>query len=126
VNQKVPVRLLEKRGHTVVVAESGRKVLDAWRQQPFDLILMDVQMPEMDGFQTTAIIRKEEEEEELDEQKKSGARHIPIVAMTAHAMVGDRERCLAAGMDDYVSKPISAEDLFAAIERLIPAAQAHA
>ena len=79
---------------------------------------MDVQMPEMDGFEATAIIR---------EQEKSGAKHIPIIAMTAHAMVGDRERCLAAGMDDYVSKPINTRDLFAAIGRLMPAAsQAHA
>ncbi len=118
VNQKVAVRLLEKKGHTVVVTESGKKALDVWRNQPFDLILMDVQMPEMDGFETTAIIR---------EQEKSGATHIPIIAMTAHAMVGDRERCLAAGMDDYVSKPIRAADLFAALERLVPAAaQAHA
>ena len=75
-------------------------------------------MPEMDGFEATAIIR---------EQEKSGAKHIPIIAMTAHAMVGDRERCLAAGMDDYVSKPINADDLFAAIARLMPvASQAHA
>jgi two-component system, sensor histidine kinase and response regulator len=98
--------------------ESGKKALDAWRNQPFDFILMDVQMPEMDGFEATAIIREEE---------KSGAKHIPIVAMTAHAMVGDRERCLVAGMDDYVSRPIDAADLFAAIERVMPAAaQAHA
>jgi PAS domain S-box-containing protein len=118
VNQKVAVRLLEKKGHTVVVAESGKKALDVWRKQPFDLILMDVQMPEMDGFEATAIIRAEE---------RSGSKHVPILAMTAHAMVGDRQRCLAAGMDDYVSKPISAADLFAALERLIPAAaQAHA
>jgi CheY-like chemotaxis protein/anti-sigma regulatory factor (Ser/Thr protein kinase) len=118
VNQKVAVRFLEKKGHTVVVAESGKKALGAWRKQPFDLILMDVQMPEMDGFEATAIIREEE---------KSGAKNIPIVAMTAHAMIGDRERCLAAGMDDYVSKPINAPDLFAAIERVMPAAaQAHA
>ena len=75
-------------------------------------------MPEMDGFEATAIIR---------EQEKSGAKHIPIIAMTAHAMVGDRDRCLAAGMDDYVSKPINADDLFAAIERVTPvASQAHA
>ena len=75
-------------------------------------------MPEMDGFEATAIIR---------EQEKSGAKHIPIIAMTAHAMVGDHERCLAAGMDDYVSKPINADDLFAAIARLMPvASQAHA
>jgi CheY-like chemotaxis protein len=118
VNQKVAVRFLEKKGHTVIVAESGTLALDAWRKQPFDLILMDVQMPEMDGFEATAIIR---------EQEKTGAKHIPIIAMTAHAMVGDRERCLAAGMDDYISKPINTADLFAAIERLLPASlEAHA
>ncbi|MGH9503557.1 MAG: ATP-binding protein [Terriglobales bacterium] len=118
VNQKVATRFLMKRGHTVILAESGKKALEAWRQQSFDLILMDVQMPEMDGFEATARIR---------EQEKAHAGHIPIIAMTAHAMVGDRERCLAAGMDDYVSKPISVEDLFAAIERSLPAAsQAHA
>jgi PAS domain S-box-containing protein len=118
VNQKVAVRFLEKRGHTVVVVESGRKALDAWQKQPFDLILMDVQMPEMDGCEATAIIR---------EQEKPRAKHIPIIAMTAHAMVGDRERCLAAGMDDYVSKPINTADLFAAIERLMPTSfEAHA
>lgn len=118
VNQKVAVRLLEKKGHTVVVADTGKKALDAWREQAFDFILMDVQMPEMDGFEATAIIREEE---------RSGAKRIPIIAMTAHAMVGDRERCLAAGMDDYVSKPINAPDLFAAVERVMPAAsQAHA
>ena len=112
------MRLLEKRGHTVVVAESGKEALDAWRKQTFDLILMDVQMPEMDGFEATSVIR---------EQEKSGTKHIPIIAMTAHAMVGDRERCLAAGMDDYVSKPIKAANLFAAIERAMPAtAKAHA
>ncbi len=118
VNQKVAVRFLEKRGHTVVLAGSGEKALDAWRKQAFDIILMDVQMPEMDGFEATSRIR---------EQEKSTRQHIPIIALTAHAMVGDRERCLAAGMDDYVSKPINADDLFAAIERLLPAAaQAHA
>jgi CheY-like chemotaxis protein len=118
VNQKVAVRFLEKKGHAVVVTGSGKDALDAWREQPFDLVLMDVQMPEMDGFEATAIIR---------EQEKSGAKHIPIIAMTAHAMVGDRERCLAAGMDDYVSKPIKAANLFAAIERVMPAtAKAHA
>ena len=102
----------------MVVAESGKKALDAWRKQTFDIILMDVQMPEMDGFEATARIR---------EHEKSTSEHIPIIALTAHAMVGDRERCLAAGMDDYVSKPIVPDDLFAAIERLLPvAAQAHA
>jgi PAS domain S-box-containing protein len=118
VNQKVATRFLEKRGHTVVLAESGKQALQAWQKQPFDLILMDVQMPEMDGFEATAKIR---------EQEKSGGKHIPIIAMTAHAMAGDRERCLAAGMDDYVSKPINTTDLFEAIGRLLPAAsQAHA
>ena len=118
VNQKVAVRFLEKRGHTVVLAESGKKALDAWRKQTFDIILMDVQMPEMDGFEATARIR---------EREKSSRKHIPIIALTAHAMVGDRQRCLAAGMDDYVSKPINVDDLVAAIERLLPAAaQAHA
>jgi len=118
VNQKVAVRFLEKRGHTVVLAESGNKALDAWRKQTFDIILMDIQMPEMDGFEATSRIR---------EHEKSTGQHIPIIALTAHAMVGDRERCLAAGMDDYVSKPINATDLFAAIDRLLPAAaQAHA
>ena len=113
VNQKVALRFLQKKGHTVVVAESGKKALEAWRKQTFDIILMDVQMPEMDGFEATARIR---------EQEKSTSKHIPIIALTAHAMVGDRERCLAAGMDDYVSKPIEADDLFAAIQRLLPAA----
>ena len=114
VNQKVAVRFLEKRGHTVVLADSGKKALDAWRKQAFDVILMDVQMPEMDGFEATSRIR---------EQEKSTGKHIPIIALTAHAMVGDRERCLAAGMDDYVSKPINAAELFAAIDRLLPAAE---
>lgn len=94
----------------VVLAESGTKALARLREQPFDLILMEVQMPEMDGFEATANIR---------EQEKSGAMHVPIIAMTAHAMVGDRDRCLAAGMDDYVSKPVNANDLFAAIERVM-------
>jgi len=112
VNQRVAQRLLEKMGHTVVLAESGKKALEAWQKQSFDFILMDVQMPEMDGFDATAKIR---------DQEKSSSAHIPIIAMTAHAMVGDRERCLAAGMDDYVSKPISRANLFAAIDRIMPA-----
>ncbi len=118
INQKVAVRFLQKKGHIVVLADTGKKALDGWRKQTFDIILMDVQMPEMDGFEATARIR---------EHEKSAGNHIPIIAMTAHAMVGDRERCLAAGMDDYASKPIDAKDLFAAIQRLLPAAaQAHA
>jgi signal transduction histidine kinase/CheY-like chemotaxis protein/integral membrane sensor domain MASE1 len=113
VNQRVATRILEKKGHAVVLAESGKKALSAWQQQSFDLILMDVQMPDMDGFEATAAIR---------EQEKSGAKHVPIIAMTAHAMVGDRDRCLVAGMDDYVSKPINSNDLLAAIERVMFAA----
>ena len=116
VNQKVAMRFLEKRGHTVVLAESGRQALAAWQEQFFDLILIDVQMPEMDGLEATAMIR---EQERMGKLERLLSRHIPIVAMTAHAMVGDRERCLAAGMDDYVAKPINARDMFAAIERVM-------
>ena len=110
VNQRVATRFLEKKGHSVVLVDSGKKALAAWQEQPLDLILMDVQMPDVDGFEATAAIRA---------QEKSGAKHVPIIAMTAHAMVGDRDRCLAAGMDDYISKPVNANDLFAVIERLM-------
>jgi len=107
VNQKLAVRLLERRGHQVVVANNGREALDRLQRQPFDVVLMDVQMPEMDGFEATTAIRREEE--------KTG-RHIPIIAMTAYAMKGDRERCLAVGMDRYISKPVRAKELFESIE----------
>jgi len=80
-------------------------------KQSFDLVLMDVEMPEMDGFEATAAIR---------EREKSTGTHLPIVAMTAHAMTGDRERCLAGGMDDYVSKPIHKDDLYEKVERFAP------
>jgi len=109
VNQRLAVRLLEKRGHVVTVARDGREALRANADEHFDLILMDLQMPEMGGMEATAQIRARE--------VSTGA-HIPIVAMTAHAMTGDRERCLEGGMDGYVSKPISAELLFATVERL--------
>jgi two-component system sensor histidine kinase/response regulator len=89
------------------VAETGKAALEALEKQTFDLVLMDVQMPEMDGFEATAAIREGE--------KKSG-RHIAIIAMTAHAMAGDKERCLACGMDAYLTKPLNVRDLFAAIE----------
>ncbi len=108
-NQKLVVRLLEKRGHAAVVAANGREVLAALKKNPFDLVLMDVQMPKMDGLEATSRIRKEEE--------KAGT-HIPIVAMTAHAMKGDQERCLKAGMDAYISKPIQTQILFETIESL--------
>jgi two-component system, sensor histidine kinase and response regulator len=107
VNQTVAVRLLEKRGHTVVVAGNGRLALAALEDDHFDLVLMDVQMPELDGFETTAAIRAKEE--------LTGA-HIPIIAMTAHALNGDEERCLAAGMDGYLSKPIRVQELLATVE----------
>jgi signal transduction histidine kinase/DNA-binding response OmpR family regulator len=116
VNQKLAVRLLEKRGHTVVVAPTGKAALDAHKQQPFDLVLMDVQMPEMDGFAATAGIR---------ERENGTGVHIPIIAMTAHAMVGDRERCLEAGMDGYLSKPLHPKELFAAIEDLVQGSKEH-
>ena len=114
VNQRLAVRLLEKEGHRVVVAADGVMALEALEREPFDLILMDVQMPLMDGVETTAAIRKRE--------KSSGA-HIPIVAMTAHAMAGDRQRFLSMGMDGYVSKPIHSRDLFDIIETVFAASR---
>jgi PAS domain S-box-containing protein len=108
VNQVVAVRLLEKRGYVVTVAGDGRAALSAIEKQSFDLVLMDVQMPEMDGLQATAAIRKREQ---------PGGNHLPILAMTANAFKEDEERCIAAGMDGYVAKPIRPADLFAAIER---------
>jgi CheY-like chemotaxis protein/HPt (histidine-containing phosphotransfer) domain-containing protein len=114
INQKLAVRLLEKQGHTVVLANNGREAVDALfgdRPGPFDAILMDVQMPEMDGLEATAEIRRRE--------APSGSR-IPIVAMTAHAMKGDEHRCLSAGMDAYISKPVKPEALFATLERVVP------
>jgi CheY-like chemotaxis protein len=109
VNQKVAVHLLEKWGHTVVAVQNGEEALTATLHNDFDLVLMDVQMPGMDGFAATAAIRASEHERQT---------HLPIVALTANAMQGDRERCLAAGMDAYLSKPLQAEELFAVIETL--------
>ena len=109
VNQILAVRLLEKRGHTVAVATNGKEAVAAVEGERFDLILMDVQMPEMDGLDATAAIRRQEQETTT---------HVPIIGLTAHAMRGDREKYLAAGMDDYVSKPLSAEKLFEAIDRV--------
>lgn len=106
INQRVASRLLENRGHTVTVAGNGRQAIDLFDEQAFDLVLMDVQMPEMDGFEATAAIRAKE---------KATGQRIPILAMTAHAMKGDRERCLEAGMDGYVTKPIKSAAFFAAI-----------
>jgi two-component system sensor histidine kinase/response regulator len=110
INAKVARTLLEKKGHTVVLAQDGEAVLELHGRETFDLILMDVQMPEMDGYEATRLIREDE--------KKTG-RRIPILAMTAHAMKGDRERCIDAGMDGYVSKPVRAEELYESIRSVI-------
>jgi PAS domain S-box-containing protein len=110
VNQKVAVRLLEKLDYRVGVVADGRAAVAAWRAGNFDLILMDCQMPEMDGYAATREIRALEE----------GKRHIPIVALTAHAMKGDEEKCRAAGMDDYLTKPIDRIKLDACLNRLLP------
>jgi two-component system, sensor histidine kinase and response regulator len=110
VNQRLVVRLLEKHGHAIMVASTGREVLATLAQQPVDLVLMDVQMPDMDGLEATAVIR---------EQERHRGGHLPIIALTAHAMKGDQERCLASGMDDYISKPINAQTLSTAISRVL-------
>jgi two-component system, sensor histidine kinase and response regulator len=110
-NQILAVRLLEKRGHSVEVANNGLQALEALKTSRFDAVLMDVQMPEMSGFEATSAIR---------ENEKNTGNRIPIIAMTAHAMKGDRERCILAGMDGYVSKPIRPQELFEEIDRLVP------
>ncbi|MDZ7261464.1 MAG: response regulator [candidate division KSB1 bacterium] len=107
VNQKVARRILEKAGHTVEVVDNGQLAVAALEQKDYDLVLMDVQMPEMDGFEATRLIR----------QKEGTQRHTPIIAMTAHALKGDRERCLKAGMDAYISKPIKPQELFQALNK---------
>ena len=108
-NQKVVVTLFENRGDTVVVASNGREAVQRSAEQSFDVILMDVQMPEMSGLEATTAIRQREQ---------SSGGHVPIVAMTAHAMTGDREQCLAAGMDAYVSKPLRLDELLAVVDGL--------
>ncbi len=109
INQKLAVRLLARRGHEVTVVDDGRKAVDAFQSGEFDIILMDIQMPELDGFAATAEIRALE---------AGSDRHIPIVALTAHAMAGDETRCLEGGMDAYVSKPFRPEELFVTVEQL--------
>jgi two-component system, sensor histidine kinase and response regulator len=113
VNQMLAIRLLEKGGHHFVLARTGREALSALEQVSppgFDVVLMDIQMPEMDGKEATAVIR---------ERERSSGRHLPIIAMTANAMNGDRERYFREGMDGYVSKPVHSRDLFAEIERCL-------
>ncbi|HHL40196.1 MAG TPA: response regulator [Deltaproteobacteria bacterium] len=114
VNRKVAAAMLEKRGHAVRVVSNGREAVEAVGEEDFDLILMDVQMPVMGGYEATAAIRAMEREE---------GGHRLIVAMTAHAMKGDRERCMEAGMDEYLSKPLKAAELFDVIDRLLPPPQ---
>jgi CheY-like chemotaxis protein len=108
-NQKLVRHVLGSRGHNIEIAENGQQALGLVQQQDFDVVLMDVQMPEMDGFEATGAIRK------LNDSKKAS---LPIIAMTAHALKGDQERCLAAGMDCYLSKPIKGEELIELVERL--------
>lgn len=110
VNQRVAIHLLERQGHRVRLAENGQEAVACWEKEPFDLILMDVQMPRMDGLQATACIRAAEQ---------GSGRQVPIIALTAHAMIGDRERFLAAGMSDYVTKPLRPEELWEAMRRVV-------
>jgi PAS domain S-box-containing protein len=116
INQIVAVRLLEKRGHTVVVAADGREAVTALEKEAFDVVLMDVHMPVMDGFEATATIRRREASRGASAPE---GRRLPIIALTASAMKGDRERCLQGGFDDYVSKPVNAPELFETIGRLL-------
>ncbi len=113
-NQMLALTLLEREGHTVHTAQNGREALATLETQAFDAVLMDVQMPEMDGFEATGQIR---------ERERATGDHIPVVAMTAHAMKGDRERCLAAGMDAYVSKPVQVDELNTALATVLPTAR---
>ena len=110
VNQTLALRLLEKRGYSVTVVGNGREAVEAFENNHFDLVLMDIQMPDMDGFEATAAIRAKE---------KLTGRHVPIIAMTAHALKGDQERCISAGMDAYISKPIRTSELFSTVESML-------
>jgi PAS domain S-box-containing protein len=113
INQRLTVCLLQKKNHAVTVVANGKEVLELLDRQPFDLVLMDVQMPVMNGFEATAAIR---------EKEKSTGRRLPIIALTAHAMKGDKDRCLSADMDAYISKPLRAEHLWDAVERALSGA----
>jgi CheY-like chemotaxis protein len=110
VNQRLAVSLLQKRGHSVTVAPNGKEAVARYAEAAFDVVLMDVQMPEMGGFEATAAIRTIE---------RTKGRKTPIIGVTAHAMKGDRERCLAAGMDAYVSKPLRPQELFRVIDETV-------
>jgi CheY-like chemotaxis protein len=114
VNMELISRYLTRRGHTVAPAATGKEVLNSWEREAFDAILMDVQMPEMDGYAATSAIR----ERERTGGGAAKGKRVPIIAVTANAMAGDKEKCLAAGMDGYVSKPINRQQLFEVVERL--------
>ena len=114
INQKVASRMLEKSGHTVVTVNNGREALEALVGCAFDAVLMDVQMPEMDGLEATAAIRTRE---------RGTDRRVPILALTAHAMNGDRERCLQAGMDGYLAKPVQSAQLLHALAQVVETAR---
>ncbi|MFZ0484767.1 MAG: response regulator, partial [Desulfobacterales bacterium] len=121
INQTLATKLLETRGHRVILASNGVEAVEAFKNGDFDLILMDIQMPEMDGFEATREIRKLETGDPQPSpiiNHQSSIHSIPIIAMTAHAMMGDREKCIDAGMDDYVSKPINPEALFSIINKV--------
>jgi PAS domain S-box-containing protein len=111
INQLVGARMLEKRGHTVTLASNGRESIELLKKEPFDAVLMDVHMPGLNGYEATAKIRQSEQ---------GTGRHVPIIAMTANAMKGDRELCLAAGMDDYIAKPLRSAELFHVVEQFSP------
>ena len=112
VNQLLATRLLEKRGHRVVMTANGREALAALEKEGFDLVLMDVQMPEMDGLEATTVLRERE-------KRKGDGIHQPVIALTAHAMKGDQERCQVAGMDSYLAKPIRPQELGVILETYV-------
>jgi CheY-like chemotaxis protein len=111
VNQKVALYILQKAGHSTFAVGNGKLALEAIQREPFDVVLMDVQMPEMDGLEATAAIRASE---------TNTGRHLPIIAMTAHAMKGDREWCVEAGMDDYIAKPVQRAVLLRILASAVP------
>src|SRR5260370_29823141 len=117
VNQKVVARLLQKQGHSVVMSSNGQEALSAYAREAFDLVLMDVQMPEMNGYESTQPIRTQEQQT---------GHHVPIIALTAHALKGDREICLQAGMDDYPGKPVHLQELIGVLEHWGKRASEHA
>lgn len=121
VNQKVAANMIEKLGYRVNVAANGREAVESLAQIPYALVFMDCQMPEMDGFEATRIIR----EQEVNLPQAGGKPpHLPIIAMTANAMKEDRDRCLAIGMDDFLSKPVTSKSLAAVLNRWLPHEQA--